>query len=204
MDRPLRFVVLASGTGTNLQVVLDLLAGTSLPAEVTAVVSQRKSSGALLRAEVAEISTAWVPFGPYKDAPGGRDRYERDLASVVASFEPDWILCLGWMHVLTPVFLDRFPERVVNLHPALPGAMPGRDAIERTWEAWQAGKVTTAGVMMHLVVPEVDAGPVLASREVPITVDDTFDSFEARMHDAEHELVRDVVTALVMAAQPGD
>jgi formyltetrahydrofolate-dependent phosphoribosylglycinamide formyltransferase len=184
--------------------VLDLLARGPLAAEVVAVVSQRRSAGALLRAEVAEISTAWVPFGPYRDAPGGRVRYERDLAGVVASFEPDWILCLGWMHVLGTAFLDRFPGRVVNLHPALPGAMPGRDAIERTWAAWQAGDVTSAGVMMHVVVPELDAGPVLAVRAVPLTVDDTFDSFEARMHDAEHELVADVVTALVMAEQPGD
>ena len=197
-------VVLASGEGTNFQAVLDAIDAGALQAEVVALMSQRKGSGALLRAEVADISTCYVPFKPYRDEGRSREEYDRDLADLVEPFAPDWIVCLGWVHLLSGAFLDRFPERVINLHPALPGTFPGKDAIARAWEAWHDGTIQHAGAMVHLVVPEVDAGPVLASVPVPILASDTFEAFETRMHAAEHDLVVDVLRALAMADQPAD
>jgi folate-dependent phosphoribosylglycinamide formyltransferase PurN len=99
------------------------------------------------------------------------------------------IVLAGWMHVFSPAFLAQFPDRVINLHPALPGAFPGNEAISRTFESYRRGEVAHGGCMVHYVVPEVDAGPVVAQTVVPIQPDDTLESFEARLHDAEHRLI---------------
>ena len=93
------------------------------------------------------------------------------------------------MHVLSPAFLDRFPMKVLNLHPALPGQFPGTHAIERAHEAFQRGEIDRTGVMVHWVVPEVDAGPVVARAEVPIYPTDSLDDLEARIHAMEHQLL---------------
>jgi phosphoribosylglycinamide formyltransferase-1 len=94
------------------------------------------------------------------------------------------------MRILTSEFLDRFPGRVVNLHPALPGELPGIRAIERAWEEAVAGVRTESGVMVHLVPDEgVDDGPVLASRVVPVDASGTMEAFSAAVHDTEHQLL---------------
>ncbi len=88
-------------------------------------------------------------------------------AKLAASYQPDWIVLAGWMRVLSSAFLDCFPQRVINLHPALPGTFPGTHAIERAFEAYQRGEIDRTGVMVHLVPDEgVDNGPVLAQAEV--------------------------------------
>jgi len=103
----------------------------------------------------------------------------------------------GWMHVLSPAFLDRFPGRVLNLHPALPGQFAGTHAIQRAYEAFQRGEINHTGVMVHWVAPEVDAGPVAASAEVPIYPSDSLDDLETRIHAVEHQLL---VQAIAQAA----
>jgi formyltetrahydrofolate-dependent phosphoribosylglycinamide formyltransferase len=191
-----KLVVLASGEGSNLQAILDAIAAGTLDAEVIAVVANRKDARALARAEAAEISTFYVPLKPYKDAGRTREDYDRDLADLVGRLDPDWIVLAGWMHLFTPAFLDRFPGRVINLHPALPGAFPGKDGIGEAVEAWHRGEIDRTGCMVHVVVPEVDAGPVLATAEVPLRPGDTHETVAARMHAAEHDLIVDVLRAL--------
>lgn len=192
----MKIVVLVSGEGSNLQTVLDAADAGTLDVEVLAVVSNRGKAYALERAEQAEISTAYVPFKPYRDAGQPREAYDADLANLVRGFDPDWVVCLGWMHLFSSAFLDAFPGRVVNLHPALPGQFPGKDAIGDALAASKATGLATTGCMMHLVVPEMDAGPVLSTATVPIRPDDTRDTLAARMHAAEHTLVIDVLRAL--------
>jgi formyltetrahydrofolate-dependent phosphoribosylglycinamide formyltransferase len=120
-------------------------------------------------------------------------QYDADLAGVVSSYEPDLIVLAGWMHVLSPAFLDRYPLRVLNLHPALPGQFAGTHAIARAYEAFQRGEIDTTGVMVHWVVPEVDAGPVVASARVPIYLTDSLDDLEARVHATEHRLLVEAI-----------
>ena len=132
-------------------------------------------------------------MGPYRersdDPRAVREAYDRDLAATVADEAPDLIVQLGWMHLFTSAFLDRFPGRVVNLHPALPGAFPGAHAIDDAWAAHQTEGLDHTGVMVHLVPDEgVDDGPVLATEQVPILADDTRESLEARIHAVEHRL----------------
>jgi phosphoribosylglycinamide formyltransferase 1 len=177
-----RLVVLASGTGTNLQAVIDGCANGAIDARVVAVVSDQTAATALERARAAGIEAIALPRRENEV----RVDYDTRLAATVAEHRPDWVVLAGWMRILTMRFLGQFPERVVNIHPALPGEFPGTNAIER---AFEAGRDHT-GVMIHLVPDEgVDNGPVLGTVNVGIHPDDTLDTLRARMHDAEHELL---------------
>ncbi len=181
-----RVVVMASGTGSNLQAILDACSAGDLYAEVVAVVSDNDNAYALKRAADAGVPSVHVG----RHAGEERADYDSRLADVVSGFAPDLIVLAGWMRVLTNAFLGWFPDGVINLHPALPGELPGTRAVERAWHEALAGERTRTGVMVHRVPDEgVDNGPVLASVEVPINLDDTFESLQARIHAAEHHLL---------------
>src|SRR5205085_6378965 len=116
-----RLVVLVSGNGTNLQAILDACASGVLPAEVVGVVSNVTDAFALERARIAGVPSLVCVKRKAQD----RRAYDAELADVVAALAPDWVVLAGWMRILSSDFLARFPNRVLNLHPALPGAFPG-------------------------------------------------------------------------------
>ncbi|PKL07946.1 MAG: phosphoribosylglycinamide formyltransferase [Spirochaetae bacterium HGW-Spirochaetae-7] len=197
--RPLRLAVLASGNGSNLQAIIDACAAPDFGARVVAVFSDKPAAFALQRARAAGIQAVALPFTKGQ-ARGG---YDATLAGEVAVSEPDFVLLLGWMRLLSGSFLSRFPGQVVNLHPALPGTFPGTHAIERALDAYRAGALDRTGVMTHFVPDEdVDSGPVILAAEVPIRPDDTLASLEARAHIAEHRLIVDTVKRLVDTYRP--
>lgn len=196
-----QLAVLISGNGSNLQAIIDATRAGSLDAQVAVVVSNRADAFGLRRAEQAGIPTITFPIKPYRVAGRPRAHYDADLASLVMSFQPRLVILAGWMLVLSPAFLDRFPQRVLNLHPALPGQFPGTHAIERAFAAFQSGEIDHTGVMVHIAVPEVDAGPVIASAEVPITAADTLPELEARIHATEHRLLV-AATQAMLAQEP--
>ena len=133
--------------------------------------------------------------GAHENEP--RADYDARLTDVVAGFAPDLVVLAGWMRILTNDFLGWFPDRVVNLHPARPGELPGMHAIERAWQEALAGERTSTGVMVHLVPDAgVDDGPVLATEDVPILPDDRFETLEARVHAVEHRLLVDTIRTL--------
>jgi formyltetrahydrofolate-dependent phosphoribosylglycinamide formyltransferase len=189
-----RLVVLATGSGSNLQAILDACTDGTLEAEVVLVVVNRRTAYAAERAAAAGVPSVYRPMGPFREAVPddprrARERYDAALAAEIADARPDLIVQAGWMHLFTSAFLDRFPGMVVNLHPALPGAFPGAHAIDDAWAAHETDGLDHTGVMVHLVPDEgVDDGPVLASQRVPITADDTRETLEARLHEVEHEL----------------
>jgi formyltetrahydrofolate-dependent phosphoribosylglycinamide formyltransferase len=189
-------VVLISGSGTNLQAILDACAAGQLPAQVVAVIANKASAFGLERARRAGIPAV------VKSKPTSQDRrqYDSELADLVASYQPDWVILAGWMRLLSSNFLNRFPNRVVNLHPALPGTFPGTHAIERAYQAWQQGQITHTGVMVHLVPDEgVDDGPLLGQAIVPIEAGDTLESLEARVHATEHRLLVDTIKQIIFS-----
>jgi formyltetrahydrofolate-dependent phosphoribosylglycinamide formyltransferase len=188
-----------SGSGTNLQAILDAIASGGLDAQVVAVISNRKDAYGLERAARAGVPAVTFPLKPYAESSRSRAEYDADLAGVVASYQPDLIVLAGWMHVLSPAFLDRFPLRVLNLHPALPGQFAGTHAIARAYEAYRRGEIEHTGVMVHWVVPEVDAGPVITSAEVPIYPTDSLDDLEARIHATEHRLLVEAIRCTIEA-----
>jgi formyltetrahydrofolate-dependent phosphoribosylglycinamide formyltransferase len=183
-------VVLISGNGSNLQALIDAIRMRALDATIACVVSNRKAAFGLARAEKAGIPTRYFPLKPYLDVGRTRAEYDADLAALVAAYKPDWVVLAGWMHILSAAFVGRFPYRVVNLHPALPGKFPGAHAIEEAFAAFQRGEIKQTGCMVHLVPDEaVDAGPVIGTAEVPIYRTDTLEMLANRMHQAEHKLL---------------
>ena len=195
-----RLAVLVSGGGSNLQAVLDACASGALPARVVGVVSNRADAFALERARLAGVPHTVVP--PLTGE--ARGDYDARLRDAVQQWQPDVVVLAGFMRVLSRVFLDAFALRVVNLHPALPGELPGVRAIERAHAEAVAGRRTRSGVMVHLVPDEgVDDGPVLAVAEVPMTADESFESFAARMHAAEHRLLVDALVQFLDLSSKG-
>ncbi len=184
---------MASGNGSNLQAILDACADGRLPADVAAVVSNKSGAHALQRA-----ADAGVPFVHVAPQPGeARIDYDARLADIVSGFDPDWVVLAGWMRVLSMSFLGWFPGMVVNLHPALPGELPGVNSIERAWHEAQAGQRDHTGVMVHLVPDEgVDDGPVLATATVFIHPSDTLESLTDRVHGVEHRLLVETLATL--------
>ncbi len=188
-----RLVVLISGNGSNLQAILDACANGELNARVVAVISNKADAFGLTRARRANVPAM------VKTKPRAQDRrvYDAELAELVAQFEPDFVILAGWMRILSSAFLDKFPNRVINLHPALPDTFPGTHAIERAFDAFQRGEISHTGVMVHLVPDEgVDSGPVLTQEIVPIEKDDTLESLETRIHQVEHRLLVNTLKGL--------
>jgi phosphoribosylglycinamide formyltransferase-1 len=176
--------VLVSGNGSNLQALLDA----ALP--VRAVASNRKDAYALIRARAAGVPTATFSLACHAD------REERDLvmATWLEEHGVELVVLAGYMHLLTPPFLRRFPGRVVNVHPSLLPAFPGAHAIA---DALAAG-VETTGVTVHEVDEGLDTGPVIAQEAVPVEPRATL---EERIHAIEHRLLPKVVTDLCHAAR---
>jgi len=189
-----RLAVLASGNGSNLQAIIDACETDRLSAKVVVVASDHAEAFALQRARKAEIPVLLR----VKTKDTDRKIYDAYLARDLAAFEPDWVILAGWMRILSSSFLDLFPNKVINIHPALPGTFPGTNAIERAFEAFHRGEIDCTGVMVHLVPDEgVDCGPVLGSETVNIYPDDTLETLETRMHHTEHELFVKVLSQLV-------
>lgn len=180
-----RLVVLVSGNGTNLQAILDACQSGQIAADVVAVFSNRQEAYGLVRAKMAGVPAIVCPKKHDQD----RTSYDVQLAEKVMEYTPDWIILAGWMRILSNAFLTKFPWKVINIHPALPGAFPGTHAIERAYESYQQGKIEHTGVMIHLVPDEgVDNGPVLAQEMVEINKEDTLESLEERIHRVEYRL----------------
>jgi phosphoribosylglycinamide formyltransferase 1 len=171
--------VLVSGEGSNLQALIDA----GLP--VQAVASNRPGIPALRRAEVASIPAAVFDLADHPD------REARDLAMAVWLEEHGvrLVVLAGYMHLLTRAFLERFPGRIVNVHPSLLPSFPGAQAIEQAL----AAQVETTGVTVHLVDEGVDTGPVLSQEPVPIEPRETL---EERIHAVEHRLLPEAVREL--------
>lgn len=174
--------VLVSGTGTNLQALLDA----ELP--VVAIAANTAGAPALARARAREIPTATFELAEYED------RAARDTAMA------DWldghgvtlVVLAGYMHLLTPAFLERFPDAVVNVHPSLLPGFPGGHPVE---DQLAAG-VTESGATVHLVDEGIDSGPILAQERVPVLPGDTAETLHERIKTVEHRLLPEVVRDL--------
>src|SRR5262245_16091666 len=185
----MRFAVLVSGTGTNLQALLDAEdAGRLAPAEIAAVASNRPGVLALERARLAGKPAITVEHRPFPS----REAFEEALLEALAPHRIEAIVLAGFMRVLTPRFLDRFPARVVNTHPSILPAFPGHDAAAQAI----AHGVKLSGCTVHLVDSGVDTGPIIAQRAVPILPGDDAVALQRRIQAEEHRLLPAVVRAL--------
>ena len=181
-------IVLASGSGTNLQAILDALHGRE-GIKVVGVGSDKPEARALERARTAGVETATFPRGEYAD----RDSRDVAMAAWIEEHGADLVVLAGYMQLLSPAFVARFRNRIVNVHPALLPAFPGLDAIGQALEAG----VATTGVTVHFVDEGVDTGPTILQREVPVPADRDRGRLEEAIHAVEHELYPEAIRMIV-------
>jgi phosphoribosylglycinamide formyltransferase-1 len=182
-----RIVVLASGSGTNLQAILDTLQGRE-GIEVAGVGSDKPAARALERAREAGVETAVFPRDEY----AAREARDMAMAAWIEARGADLVVLAGYMQLLSAAFVARFRGRIVNIHPALLPAFPGLDAIG---QALAAG-VETTGVTVHFVDEGVDTGPPILQREVEVPADRDRERLEAAIHAVEHELYPEAIRML--------
>jgi phosphoribosylglycinamide formyltransferase 1 len=184
MTAPVRWGVLASGSGTNLQALID---ADLTPGALARLIVNRPGCGAAQRAE-----RAGLPWSEVDHRDLSREEFERRLVERFRQDRVDWVVLAGFMRVLGPTFLAAFPGRVINIHPALLPAFPGLDAQR---QAFDAG-VRVAGCTVHLVDAGVDTGPILAQAAVPVLDGDDLESLRRRILAEEHRLLPAVVRAI--------
>ncbi|KAL8893440.1 MAG: hypothetical protein Q9192_005257 [Flavoplaca navasiana] len=192
-----RITVLISGNGTNLQAIINAIEGGTIQnAEIVRVVSNRAAAKGLSRAKEAKIPTLYhnlKRFGEqdpaYQHNPDLlRQQYDGVLADLVLQDQPNLLVAAGFMHILSPAFLDPLAKLgipALNLHPALPGQFNGIDAIARAHQAFLQGNITKTGLTVHYMIPEVDAGEPLVVKELNIQPGETLEHLEQRMHTQE-------------------
>lgn len=182
---PSRLGVLISGRGSNLQAIIDAVQERRLEAEIVIVISNVAEAAGLRRAEAAGIETCVLGSRDF----ASRGEYDRRLASELLQRRVDLVCLAGFMRLLGPEFVDAFPNRVLNIHPSLLPAFPGLDAQRQALE--HGVKVT--GVTVHLVTTELDAGPIVLQRSVPVLPDDTVDTLAARVLVEEHRVYPEAI-----------
>jgi phosphoribosylglycinamide formyltransferase-1 len=184
-----RTVVLISGSGSNLQALIDARRGGRLATELVGVVSNRPGVRGLERAARAGLATRVVNHREYPDRPA----FDADLRAAIDAFAPDWLVLAGFMRVLTPGFIEHYAGRALNIHPALLPAFRGLDTHRR---ALAAG-VPVHGASIHFVTAELDGGPVIAQAPVPVYPSDDAAALEARVRAVEHRLYPATLEAVV-------
>jgi len=189
-----KIVILISGNGSNLQAVLDAVnEGRLSNCEIALVLSDRKDAYGLKRAIASNIPTLYFPF---KKKEEGRRCYDERLATEIEKYNPSYIFCLGFLHIFSESFVERFEGKLINLHPALPCTFVGLNCIEKQYEAMKESKIRECGVMCHYVDSGVDTGRVISTRKVEWEQSMSFECFEKNIHIAEHDMILSVLKSL--------
>jgi phosphoribosylglycinamide formyltransferase-1 len=183
-----RVGVLISGRGTNLQALLDAATGGGLGGEVAVVVSNVASAGGLARAQRAGVPAVSLD---HRGRP--REEYDREVMGILGQAGVELVCLAGYMRLLSPVFLRAFPGRVLNVHPSLLPAFPGRDAQRQAWEHG----VKVSGATVHVVDEGLDAGPIVAQEAVLVLEEDGPDDLAARILEAEHRIYPSAVRVML-------
>src|SRR6185369_1188956 len=176
----IRVGVLISGSGTNLQTIIDRSAAGKLDAEVVCVISNRADAFGLQRAKKHGIAALHLDHKSYS----GRQEYDTALVKELKSFNVDLVVLAGFMRIVTPVLLEAFPNRVMNIHPALLPAFPGLDAQKQALD--YGAKIS--GCTVHFVDAGTDTGPIILQAAVPVMEDDTVETLSGRIHVEEHRM----------------
>ncbi|ATO37272.1 MULTISPECIES: phosphoribosylglycinamide formyltransferase [Geobacillus] len=184
-----RLAVFASGSGTNFQAIVDAVKRGELPADLALLVCDRPGAKVIERAERENVPT--FVFSP-KDYPS-KAAFESEILRELSERQIEWIALAGYMRLIGPTLLSAYEGKIVNIHPSLLPAFPGKDAIG---QAYRAGVLET-GVTIHYVDEGMDTGPVIAQRAVPIVPGEPIEALEARIHAVEHELYPAVLRMLL-------
>jgi phosphoribosylglycinamide formyltransferase-1 len=184
----LRIAVLISGSGSNLQAIIDAIEGGRLDAQIAGVISNRADAFGLERARQHGLPTAVVTHGDFPD----RESFDRALMQKIDRWHVDVVVLAGFMRILTPAFVQHYEGRLLNIHPSL---LPKYKGLHTHRRALEAGD-TVHGCSVHFVTAELDGGPVVAQAEVPVQPGDDEASLSARVHAGEHRLYPQVLAWL--------
>jgi len=175
---PCRLVVLISGSGSNLQAIIDACARGEIKADIAAVISNKADAYGLERAKKAGIQTRVLSHKDFDS----REDYDAELMDIIESFEPNLVVLAGFMRILTPSLVQKFKGKMLNIHPSLLPKYQGLNTHQRAIDA----KDEVHGVSVHFVTEELDGGPVVLQAKVPVLENDTADTLAQRVHQQEH------------------
>ena len=184
-----RLGVLVSGRGSNLQAIIDAVAGGVLEAHVTVVISNREGAPGLERARRAGIPALTIRHTDYDS----REAFDLALVAELRRRDVGLVCLAGFMRLLSPAFIRAFPDAVLNIHPSLLPSFPGLDAQRRAWEHG----VAVSGATVHIVTAELDGGPIVRQAAVPVRASDTAESLAARILEAEHRIYPEAIRAVL-------
>ena len=180
-----RIGVLISGRGSNLQAIIDSIAAGRLDATIAVVISNRADAAGLARAARAGIETLHIDHKGY----GSREAFDRAVVAELRRRDVALVCLAGFMRLLSPEFVDAFPNRILNIHPSLLPAFPGLDGQAQAWEHG----VKVSGATVHIVTPELDAGPIVRQAVVPVDGADTAAALAARILAEEHRIYPEAI-----------
>lgn len=180
----LPIIVLISGSGSNLQALIDAVARGELDVNICAVISNRADAKGLQRAQAAGIHTEVLEHGQFDS----REDYDAALQILIDSFQPKLVVLAGFMRLLTDDFVNHYLGRMLNIHPSLLPAFKGLNTHARALEAFRAGEVKEHGASVHFVTPALDDGPVILQARVTIHDDDTAETLASRVLQQEHRI----------------
>lgn len=191
---PLKLGIMASGSGTNFEAIAQAIADKQLNAQVQVVIYNNPEAKVVARAERWGIPAVLINHRNFKS----REDCDAKIVETLCQHQVEWVVMVGWMRVVTPTLLDAFPKRIINIHPSLLPSFKGVRGVEQALEAG----VRITGCTVHIVVPEVDSGPILIQAAVPVLPDDTPETLHARIQVHEHKII--VAGIALAAAQSAD
>jgi phosphoribosylglycinamide formyltransferase-1 len=190
----LKLGIMASGNGSNFEAVAEAIKNRQLNAQIQVLIYNNPGIKAAARAEKWSVPTVLLDHRDYKR----REDLDAAIVEVLRQYEVEWVVMAGWMRLVTPVLINAFPDKIINIHPSLLPSFKGIRAVE---QALDAG-VKIAGCTVHLVRLEVDSGPILLQAAVPVLPDDTSETLHARIQEQEHRILPQALAQLAADTTP--
>jgi len=194
LSKPLSLGIMASGKGSNLAAITGAIAQGTLNATIQVVIYNKAQAKVKEQAQQLGIPSVFCNHREY----ASREAFDQVLVDRLKAHQVRWVIMAGWMRVVTPVLINAFPDRVINIHPSLLPSFKGINGVE---QALAAG-VKITGCTVHLVRPEVDSGPILMQAAVPILAEDTPDSLHQRIQQQEHQILPSAIALAAQREQP--
>jgi phosphoribosylglycinamide formyltransferase 1 len=176
----MNFAVLASGRGGNLKAIIEAVKKGAIKADLKLVISDKKDAYALEHACQAQISAVFINPKDFQD----RESFDRAIVERLHASQIDFVVLAGYMRLVSDYFIGQYPDKILNIHPSLLPDFKGMHAIKEAFDA----KVTVTGPTVHFVVREVDSGPIILQEPVRVAPQDTLESLEEKIHQAEHRI----------------
>ncbi|MDB9539715.1 phosphoribosylglycinamide formyltransferase [Anabaenopsis tanganyikae CS-531] len=190
LSQPLKLGIMASGSGSNFEAIAQAIADEQLNAQIEVLIYNNPLAKAAIRAANRGVDAVLLNHRDY----GSREAFDGAIVKTLQQYDIDWVIMAGWMRLVTPVLIDAFTDKIINIHPSLLPSFKGINAVEQAL----ASGVKITGCTVHLVCLEVDSGPILIQAAVPVLPEDTVETLHARIQIQEHIILPQ---AIALAAQ---